>query len=93
MGFSREEYGVGYHALLQGIFLTQESNLHLSHWQAVFLTTSTTWEAPLSKATATITDAATLESLLPVVTQLHTSQQQSREYTQQNMQAGLYVDL
>ena len=54
MGFSREEHGVGYHALLQGIFLTQESNLSLSHWQAVFLTTSTTWEAPLSKATATI---------------------------------------
>ena len=26
--------GVGCHALLQGIFLTQESNLHLLHWQA-----------------------------------------------------------
>ena len=26
--------GVGCHALLQGIFLTQESNSHLLHWQA-----------------------------------------------------------
>ena len=26
--------GVGCHALLQGIFLTQESNPHLLHWQA-----------------------------------------------------------
>ena len=28
---SRQEYRVGYHALLQGIFLTQGSNLHLLH--------------------------------------------------------------
>ena len=44
MGFSRQEYwsgkkkkkntGVGYHSLLQGIFLTQESNWSLMHWQA-----------------------------------------------------------
>ena len=35
MGFSRPEYGVGCHFLLQGIFLTQGSNLSLSyllHW-------------------------------------------------------------
>ena len=31
MGFSRQ---VGCHALLQGMFLTQGSNLHLLHWQA-----------------------------------------------------------
>ena len=29
MGFSRQESGVGCHALLQGIFLTQGLNLHL----------------------------------------------------------------
>ena len=37
MGFSRQEYGVGCHSLLQGIFLTQRSNPHLLwllHWQA-----------------------------------------------------------
>ena len=37
MGFSRQEYWVGCHILLQGIFLTQGSNpalLHLLHWQA-----------------------------------------------------------
>ena len=42
--------GVGCHALLQGIFLTQESNLCLLHIPALagrFFTTSTTWEAPL----------------------------------------------
>ena len=36
-GFSRQEYGVGCHALLQEIFLTQESNprlLSLLCWQA-----------------------------------------------------------
>ena len=36
LGFSRQEYGVGHHALLQGIFLTQGSNiclLCLLHWQ------------------------------------------------------------
>ena len=36
IGVPRQEHGVGYHALLQGIFLTQGSNpslLHLlSHW-------------------------------------------------------------
>ena len=37
MGFSRQEYGVGCHAHLQGIFPTQGSNsrlLCLLHWQA-----------------------------------------------------------
>ena len=40
--------GVGCCALLQGIFPAQVSNpclLHLLHWQCVFFTTSTTWEA------------------------------------------------
>ena len=37
MGFSRQEYWRGLHALLQAIFPTQGSNpcvLHLLHWQA-----------------------------------------------------------
>jgi len=37
MGFSRESTGVGCHALLQGIFLTQGLNprlLRFLHWQA-----------------------------------------------------------
>ena len=37
MGFSRQEYWSGFHFLLQGIFLTQGSNLYLPcllHWQA-----------------------------------------------------------
>ena len=33
MGFSRKNTGVGCHALLQGIFLTQGLNLSLQHWQ------------------------------------------------------------
>ena len=40
MWFSRKNTGVGCHALLQGIFLTQGSNprlLKLLHWQASFL--------------------------------------------------------
>ena len=31
VGFSKQEYGVACHALLQGIFLTQGSNLPLLH--------------------------------------------------------------
>ena len=31
MGFSRREYGVGCHFLLQGFFLIQGWNLHLQH--------------------------------------------------------------
>ena len=34
MGFSGKNTGVGFHLLLQGIFPTQGSNLHLLHWQA-----------------------------------------------------------
>ena len=33
MGFPSKNTGVGCHFLLQGIFLTQGSNLHLLHWQ------------------------------------------------------------
>ena len=42
--------GVGCHALLQGIFLSQGSNLHLLHLLNLaggFFTTTATWEAPL----------------------------------------------
>ena len=35
MGFSRQEYGVGCHFLLQGIFLTQEPNLGLLHCRQI----------------------------------------------------------
>ena len=34
MEFSRQEYGVGGHFPLQGIFPIQGSNPHLLHWQA-----------------------------------------------------------
>ena len=47
MGFSRQEYWGGCCALLQGIFLTQGSNLCLLCLPALtdgFFTTSTTWE-------------------------------------------------
>ena len=46
--FSRKEYGVGCHFLLQGIYPTQGLNLHLLMSPASagrFFTTSTTWEA------------------------------------------------
>ena len=33
LGFPRQEYWSGFHFLLQGIFLTQGSKLHLLHWQ------------------------------------------------------------
>ena len=36
-GFSFKNTGVGCHSQLQGIFLTQGSNLHLQHWQVDFL--------------------------------------------------------
>ena len=35
MGLSRQEHGVGFHALLQEIFPTQGSKLGLLHWQAI----------------------------------------------------------
>ena len=34
MGFPKQEYRVGCHFLLQGIFPTQGSNLHPLYWQA-----------------------------------------------------------
>ena len=48
LGFSCKSTGVGYHSLLQGIFLTQGSNLNLLVSLALrsrFFSTSTTWEA------------------------------------------------
>ena len=47
IGFSRQEYWSGLHALLQGIFPTQWSKLHLfpSAWQAGSLPLVATWEA------------------------------------------------
>ena len=41
--FLGKNTGMGFHFLLQGIFLTQALNQHLLHWQ-VDSTTSTTWE-------------------------------------------------
>ena len=45
-----ENTGVGCYALLQGIFLTQDSDLSLESpaLESAFFTTSTTWEAPPS---------------------------------------------
>ena len=40
MEFSRQEFWAGCHFLLQGIFLTQESNPCLLNWQVDFLLTS-----------------------------------------------------
>jgi len=37
MGFSRQEYWMGCHFLLQGIFLTQRANPCLLHWQVISL--------------------------------------------------------
>ena len=37
MGFSKQEHWSGLHFLLQRIFLTQESNLRLLHWQVYSL--------------------------------------------------------
>ena len=47
IGLFRQEYGLGRHFLLQGIFPTQRSNLHLLPWQTVSLYWAT-WEAPAS---------------------------------------------
>ena len=35
MGFSRQEYGVGCHALFQGTFLTQGTNTDLPHCRQI----------------------------------------------------------
>ena len=54
--------GVGCHALLQGIFLTQGSNLHLLTSPALagrFFTTSATWEVPPTLCKNTHTHAHT----------------------------------
>ncbi|CAI9165583.1 unnamed protein product [Rangifer tarandus platyrhynchus] len=54
MGFSRQEYWSGLHALLQGIFLIQGSNpclIHLPILTSLFFTTSATLEALLSGKT------------------------------------------
>ena len=48
MGFSRQEYWGGLHALLLGIFPIQASNQHLLgllQWQKEFFPISATWEA------------------------------------------------
>ena len=48
MGFSIQEYWRGLPTLFQGIFLTQESNLHLLHllhWQVGSFTIGAVWEA------------------------------------------------
>ena len=48
--FPGKNTGMGCHALLQGIFLTQGLNPHLLcllHWQVGSFTTSGTWEAQL----------------------------------------------
>ena len=39
MGFPKQNTGVGFHFLLQGVFLIQELNPHLLHWQVDFFTT------------------------------------------------------
>ena len=49
MGFSRQDYWSGCHALLQGIFPTQELNPCLLQCPALargFFSSSATWEAP-----------------------------------------------
>ena len=74
MGFSRQEYCSGLHAFLQGVFLTQGSNPHLSPALACrFFTTSATWESigvPLSQTPgrpAWASEGATcLTSLIPL---------------------------
>ena len=58
-----ENTGVGCHALLQGIFPTQDSNLSLASpaLEIVFFTTSTTWEAsppPPKKSRGTTWEAS-----------------------------------
>ena len=50
MGSPGKNTGVGCRVLLQGIFPTQGSNLHLFHLPTlagIFFTTSATWEALL----------------------------------------------
>ena len=53
--FSSKNPGVGCHFLLQRIFLTQRSNLHLLHWQGGFFTTE-----PPSVQFSSVTQCLTL---------------------------------
>ena len=46
--FPCKDTGMGCHALLQGIFLTQGSNQHLMSPASLCFTTSTTWESHIS---------------------------------------------
>ena len=51
MGFSRKEYAVSCHALLQGVFLTpgiEPTSLTFLALEGRFFTTSATWEAQAS---------------------------------------------
>ena len=57
MGFSRQDTGVGFYAILQGIFPTQGLNLHLSHLTCIgrrVFTTSTTREAQCDPTIASL---------------------------------------
>ena len=60
-GVYRQEYGVDCHALLQGIFLIQGSNLrilHLLHWQAGF--------CPLATPVCTLFSSPTEADVVPL---------------------------
>ena len=68
------------HSLLQGIFLTQESNLgllHLLHWQALKLYHCTTWEAHVQKKKKTVLipnlEKSCICKMLPLCDQFVTS--------------------
>ena len=64
MGFSRQEYWNGLHALLQGIFPTQGSNPRLLHWQADSLSLSHLG-SPTSEDTKNQTPSFPLSDSLP----------------------------
>ena len=65
MGFSRQDTGVGCHALLQGIFLNQGWNPHLvsAALAGSFFTASTTREAP--RESNALPNGLKQEKLLP----------------------------
>ena len=46
VGFPRQKHGIVCHFLLQGIFLTQGSNLCLMYWQADYH--CAIWETPIT---------------------------------------------
>ena len=62
MGSSRQEYWMGCHALLQGIFLNQWSNLNLLHWQANSLPLAPPGKLPAAAAAAAAAAAKSLQS-------------------------------